>query len=91
MLAKVQKKMLRLRLDETYVGTPENPVLSKDALDAMADDVLLDEGIISSKDALDDVFDLQSHSHDALDAADDIEERASSIKQVSGPNGSQRM
>ena len=87
MLAKVQKRMLRLRLDEAYVGTPENPVLSKDALDAMADDVLLDEGIISSKDALDDVFDQPTRSHDALD---DIEERASSIKQVSGPNGSQR-
>ena len=86
-LAKVQKRMLRLRLDEAYVGTPENPVLSKDALDAMADDVLLDEGIISSKDALDDVFDQPTRSHDALD---DIEERASSIKQVSGPNGSQR-
>lgn len=86
-LAEIEKRIMRLQMDETYVGTPENPVLSKDALDAMSRDALLDEGIISSKDALDGAFDGPTQSHDALDAIEvrevcvdvDIEEGATSF------------
>jgi len=39
----MQKIVLKLEQDEKYVGTPENPTLSKDTLDAM----------IPSRDAMD--------------------------------------
>ena len=42
-LARIEKKVMKLQLDEVYVGTPENPVLSTDALD----------DVISSTDVLD--------------------------------------
>lgn len=42
-LAWLNKKVMRLKKDECYVGTPENPTLSTDALDS----------VIQSKDELD--------------------------------------
>jgi len=47
-LARIEKRIMNLQLDETYVGTPENPVLSKDALDS-----IMAESIMASADALD--------------------------------------
>jgi len=69
-LARIEKRIFKLELDETYVGTPENPVLSKDALDAM---------MLST-----DVLDGPTESHDALDgnneAPFDVEKGISTMK-----------
>lgn len=77
-LARIEKRIMNLQLDETYVGTPENPVLSKDALDS-----IMAESIMASADALDKVA-----SADALDVVDvkeehkieDIEKGTSSVQ-----------
>jgi hypothetical protein len=79
-LARIEKRIMNLQFDETYVGTPENPVLSQDALDALSRDVF-DEGIIKSRDDLDWPTG-PTRSHDALDAedaSDEIEEGTSSM------------
>lgn len=85
-LARIEKRMMNLQFDETYVGTPENPTLSKDVLDAISRDVF-DEGIIRSRDDLDG----PTRSHDALDDEEahvDIEEGASSMN-ISCKNGTE--
>jgi hypothetical protein len=94
-LARIEKRMMNLQFDETYVGTPENPVLSKDALDEMSRDVF-DEGIIKSRDDLDGPtpYDLggPARSHDALDDVEvsfDLERGTSSIN-VSSRNGTEK-
>ncbi len=71
-LARIEKRIMNLQLDETYVGTPENPVLSKDALDN-----IMAESMMASADALD-VVDGPPQSHESEDAkkehnVDDIE------------------
>jgi hypothetical protein len=94
-LARIEKRMMNLQFDETYVGTPENPVLSKDALDEMSRDVF-DEGIIKSRDDLDGPtqYDLggPTRSHDALDDVEvsfDLERGTSSIY-ISSRNGTEK-
>ncbi|KAL3808901.1 hypothetical protein ACHAXA_008015 [Cyclostephanos tholiformis] len=94
-LAKIEKRMMNLQFDETYVGTPENPVLSKDALDAMSRDVF-DEGIIKSRDDLDGPTQYNlggpTRSCDALDDVEvsfDLEKGTSSIN-ISSGNGSEK-
>jgi hypothetical protein len=42
LLAWLMRRFTKLQRDEIYVGTPENPVLSQDTLDAMRTEDALD-------------------------------------------------
>lgn len=55
-LARIEKKIMKLQLDEEYVGTPENPILSKDSFDAQSRDAI---EIFKVLDVLDDHNDVE--------------------------------